>query len=228
MATLPRSHQYAHYALDLTASQHCIRLLDLLPDQRDGTIRCAMLPEKQVSLTGEARLSYTAISYECGDSRSTRHTILMNGKRFSVLRNLHTMLVSLQERYPSGHSRLWIDAVSIDQDNLIEKNHQVQLLKAIYTKAHHVLCWLGPADNESDKVFDLLNEVNVSLQYECSAADSLRSVPRADWTNVHDALRNGGSKIKFSFVALTERGYWSKSIHDIGVDTEGLRRVQQR
>ena len=73
MAALTESYQYKHYALDLTASQQCIRLLDLLPVRQDGLIRCAMLPEKQVSLIDSTRQSYTAISYECGDPDSIQH-----------------------------------------------------------------------------------------------------------------------------------------------------------
>ena len=213
MANTTQPQQYEHYALDLRASQQCIRLLDILPDRLDGTVRCSLLPEKQVALTDATKQSYVAISYECGDPESAKHNILINNKGFTVLDNLHTLLVNLQGRYADGKQDLWIDAISIDQTNLAEKHHQVQLMKAIYKKAHHVLCWLGPAGDRSDEVFDLLNQASIPIQPECTAADSLRSIARTKWNDLHSALFNAGlfqPKIIEPFVALTKRGYWSK------------------
>lgn len=213
MATLTQSQRYRHYPLDLTASKQCIRLRDLLPDQRDGLVRCAMLPEKQVFLVGDTHRSYVAISYECGDQDSAEHIILINDKIYSIRHNLYTLLVSLQGRHPDGMQNLWVDAISIDQINLAEKIHQVQLMESIYKKAHHVLCWLGPAGDGSDMVFDLLNDAGIPVQHELSAADSLRSISRADFINLHDTLLEAGERTKSGFVALTKRRYWSKSSH---------------
>jgi hypothetical protein len=38
---------------------------------------------------------------------------------------------------------LWIDTICIDQDNVIEKNQQVQQMGEIYEKAQLVVSWLG-------------------------------------------------------------------------------------
>lgn len=45
---------------------------------------------------------------------------------------------------------LWIDALCINQKNPMERNHQVSLMKNIYSSADHVLIWLGPALGESN------------------------------------------------------------------------------
>ena len=39
--------------------------------------------------------------------------------------------------------RIWIDAICIDQSNLIERSEQVALMQHIYAKAAAVLIWLG-------------------------------------------------------------------------------------
>jgi hypothetical protein len=46
----------------------------------------------------------------------------------------------------------WIDALSINQANVQEQNHQVQMMRQIYSKAHSAWIWLGEADTvtESD------------------------------------------------------------------------------
>jgi hypothetical protein len=43
----------------------------------------------------------------------------------------------------------WIDAICIDQSNIGERNHQVQLMRSIYSGAVEVLTWLGPAADDS-------------------------------------------------------------------------------
>ncbi|MCJ1287260.1 hypothetical protein MMC26_006608 [Xylographa opegraphella] len=54
---------------------------------------------------------------------------------------------------------LWIDAVCIDQSNIEERNHQVPLMKAIYSNAEVVRVWLGSPTTGSDDAIALLNEV---------------------------------------------------------------------
>jgi len=51
---------------------------------------------------------------------------------------------------------LWIDALSIDQANIHERNHQVRQMGDIYKKASCVLVWLGEKSEDSDEALDLL------------------------------------------------------------------------
>jgi hypothetical protein len=45
-----------------------------------------------------------------------------------------------------------VDALCIDQSNLLERNHQVLLMKRIYAQASLVLVWLGPAHEDSHTI----------------------------------------------------------------------------
>ena len=38
---------------------------------------------------------------------------------------------------------LWVDGISIDQTNVLERNHQVQLMPCIFSKAKLVFVWIG-------------------------------------------------------------------------------------
>jgi hypothetical protein len=40
---------------------------------------------------------------------------------------------------------LWIDAISINQETLEERNHQVGIMGEIYSRAECVIIWLGRA-----------------------------------------------------------------------------------
>ena len=52
----------------------------------------------------------------------------------------------LQER----HGLYWIDAICIDQSDVTEQNHQVQMMGSIYSKAQSVAIWLGEVDSSSN------------------------------------------------------------------------------
>lgn len=45
-----------------------------------------------------------------------------------------------------GHSKLWIDAICINQDDLQEKSEQVNVMHRIFTQASFVTIWLGKDD----------------------------------------------------------------------------------
>ncbi|KAH7378654.1 heterokaryon incompatibility protein-domain-containing protein, partial [Cadophora sp. MPI-SDFR-AT-0126] len=66
--------------------------------------------------------TYEALSYEWGHFKSSKE-IFINGMRFFVRDNLWNALYDLREDSPR---RLWIDALCIDQQNVDERNHQVQ------------------------------------------------------------------------------------------------------
>lgn len=64
-------------------------------------------------------------------------------KEFAVRENLWHFLNAARLR--GLKCSLWIDAVSIDQDDVTERNHQVQYMGNIYSQACQVIIWLGLA-----------------------------------------------------------------------------------
>lgn len=50
---------------------------------------------------------------------------------------------------PKCYRFFWIDALCINQDNVLERNHQVGMMKNIYTTANRVIIWLGLGDKSS-------------------------------------------------------------------------------
>ena len=69
--------------------------------------------------------------------------ININHRGFAVRENLWHFLNAARLR--GLKCSLWIDAVSIDQDNVTERNHQVQYMGHIYSQASQVIVWLGLA-----------------------------------------------------------------------------------
>ncbi|KAI1102379.1 heterokaryon incompatibility protein-domain-containing protein [Jackrogersella minutella] len=125
----PLSHQ------KLSNNQTHIRLLELLPGKLEEPIKCKLA---ETGLNGIR--SYEALSYVWGNPNETI-TVSVNDATFRVTRNLHSAMLRLRD---SKSSRtLWIDAICINQTDLTEKQHQIEIMREIYRQATSVILWLG-------------------------------------------------------------------------------------
>lgn len=67
------------------------------------------------------------------------------------MENLHSVLERV--RYKDRHRILWIDGISINQEDMEECSQQVLLLKNVYENAETILCWV---DEEKDNTRDIV------------------------------------------------------------------------
>lgn len=110
-----------------------------------------------VSLPANPR--YHALSYVWGEP-SLSHKIRMNGCDFRTTKNLEVALKHLQTHMGTSVEALplWVDAVCINQNDLVERSEQVAMMHKIYSQACNVLIWLGEGDEYSDELFDYLGD----------------------------------------------------------------------
>ena len=102
--------------------------------------------------------AYNALSYAWGPATDMHHSIRLNqcaGQRVTVRHNLYQALRRLRYadhyKYDALRSSwftekvhaLWIDALCINQEDLIERNKQVRIMFKIYSGASNVVAWLG-------------------------------------------------------------------------------------
>ena len=64
---------------------------------------------------------------------------------------------------------MWVDAICIDQTNLIERGQQVQLMHKIYKEAYDAVIWLGIASEDIELAFELI-ELFRDLYADCDDA----------------------------------------------------------
>ncbi|KAK2736939.1 heterokaryon incompatibility protein [Colletotrichum kahawae] len=114
-----------------------VRLLRLLAGNEADGISCEL---HTTSLDGPDE--YEALSYVWGSASDTR-TITVQQTAQTVTVNLEVALRYL--RYPDRTRMLWVDDICIDQENVQERNQQVQWMSEIYSSAAQVVVWLGPA-----------------------------------------------------------------------------------
>lgn len=131
--------------LDRASNQ--IRLFKLEPGHTGDTIKGSFLYTYI-----EKCLSYTAVSYAWGDSAAAG-TIRVGendnlGTDLRVADNLLQFL-RVQSCMITEPKLFWIDAICINQRDLRERNHQVGLMKLIYTNADDVYVWLGREADDS-------------------------------------------------------------------------------
>ncbi|KAK8112591.1 HET-domain-containing protein [Apiospora sp. TS-2023a] len=100
---------------------------------------------------------YEALSYtwadESGDA-TPRETIQLDGCPFLITRNCENALRRLRGEYVTR--TVWVDAICIDQTNISERGHQVQLMPKIYAHAYTVLIYIGEDAYGSDKVISAM------------------------------------------------------------------------
>ncbi|KAF0330067.1 heterokaryon incompatibility protein [Colletotrichum asianum] len=130
-----------HYS-PLGADQ--VRLIQLHSyNDKLGMVECTMTCENL------GRSEFLALSYTWGDSTDTR-MIVVNDKQFEVTANLEGFLRTFANGYfEATRSKLWIDAICIDQSDISERNSQVLRMSSIYSSAQEVLVWLGEHTQEA-------------------------------------------------------------------------------
>jgi len=102
--------------------------------------------------------SYEALSYVWG-SEANRQNVLIDGRHLSATANLAEALDHLY--YGDRPRRLWVDAICINQNDIPERNQQVQNMTEIYARARNVVVWIGVLEMMTQKFLDRLeNEDN--------------------------------------------------------------------
>lgn len=175
---------------ELDSSKNEVRLLRILPNASPN-IMCDII---HTSLDNPHE--YMAISYAWGDPEDTE-TIQLEGHEYPVTSSLWHALARL--RSIKNVVVVWADAICINQHNLEERNHQVELMTVIYRKAFTVALWLGPQFDDSHAAIDLLSEIVEASRLEEPQLEVNAIINNKERKNHWRALVN-----------LFEREYWSR------------------
>ncbi|KAH6229158.1 hypothetical protein HBI42_045650 [Parastagonospora nodorum] len=149
-----RISSYRHSPLD--QEKKSIRLLQVLPGESDDPIRCTI---KHFNLATQP--IYVALSYTWDHARENV-PIFCNGLIVEVGQNLRSFLQQFRRIAGSDGAWLWVDALCINQDNILERNHQVGQMKDIYQGAALVITWLGAATDDDRLAFRALQEDTIA------------------------------------------------------------------
>ncbi|KAI0973684.1 heterokaryon incompatibility protein-domain-containing protein [Xylaria arbuscula] len=88
----------------------------------------------------DVKQGYNALSYAWGDPKF-RHMIHIGESVLRIGGNLHSALQNIRRK--DRPVRLWVDALCINQQDVNERNHQVQQMRRIYSSALETIIYLG-------------------------------------------------------------------------------------
>lgn len=125
--------------------KHMMRLWRFENEQKYGTVRLRLLV-----FTKETAPKYIALSYVWGGRtiRTPARSVVVNGHELEITKNLSSFLLMLRHDRrktiaKAGARWFFADQISMDQENISERNHQVSLMGDIYSGAYIVFAWLG-------------------------------------------------------------------------------------
>ncbi len=201
-----------------------IRLLCLMPhENQHAPIHCRIV-NYPLQKAGQGRHPYEALSYVWGSEDNPKSIYIHldydapspkrrrgcsrassptgNTRRLSVTSNLHTALSHLRDRL--FERIVWVDAICINQQDEVEKGHQVQSMARVYANATSVVVWLGEATADSDQAIETLRTV-AELDAELPAVKQLgRPLEKpSDNVEIDEATRQ-------AIIALLERPWFQR------------------
>jgi hypothetical protein len=185
------------------SSPDSTRVLVLFPAQKTtDDLRCYM---DEVRLSGNEVKSqgFTALSYVWGEDKAS-HMIWFGNHLLRIRPNLDSALRNLRRRDRS--IRLWVDAVCIDQNNLLERNHQVQQMRDIFSAASETVIYLGPQDGGHTG----LSAWNFLERHSSWALDENRDVDRSVAARLGEHLTSFRGELKDVELDVLSRSWFRR------------------
>ncbi|KAK5120890.1 hypothetical protein LTR85_005957 [Meristemomyces frigidus] len=154
-----------------------IRLLTVYAGEFASPIRCDLRIERLDDIP-----EYEALSYAWGDPTMSQ-TICIREKQCAVTESVYQALQYLRPRDDS--LRIWIDAVCINQDDLLEKGVQVQAMGRVYERAVSCRVWLGQPlpglESALQVIVQLATARDLKLEQVLESGSSIRAIFTSPW-----------------------------------------------
>lgn len=139
-----------------------IRLVKIFPVSGISAVKC----ELESAILGSEAPKYDALSYCWGDA-TDKTWVSCNGQRLALTKNLLNAIRRFRRK--TEIVTLWIDQISINQEDLEERNSQVQLMGKIYKSAANVLIWLGDEADKSSMAIEIIYSLSDNLDKDADS-----------------------------------------------------------
>ncbi|KAK5737564.1 hypothetical protein LTR17_006611 [Elasticomyces elasticus] len=183
---------YVYERLPPSSQGRFIRLVEVLPELTEaGSVQCYI---HEVSLD-ENMPKYQTLSYSWG-TISDMYNISCNGQSLKITQTLHRALLAL--RLPNKSRLIWIDQLSINQQDTIEKTQQVAMMRDIYQGSSLTIAWLGDATDDTDTALKAAHRIAVAV-----TSDTVQDALQGRFTGpLSNQLRN---------LLVNRRGSWGEA-----------------
>ena len=147
---VPASPSQTYQYLPMKADRE-IRLLYLEPGSSKSRLSCSL----RVVTLSETPV-YEALSYTWGKPVFPASIKCSPSGQICITENLSVALCHL--RLKDRVRVLWVDAICINQQDLVERSQQVSLMRDIYEGADPVIVWLGKDDGNAKTAFERIQD----------------------------------------------------------------------
>ena len=166
-----------------------VRLLTLLPGSRTAILRVLL---NIVPFNTKEPPTYEALSYAWGSSDKLECLLVgeTGNDTIAVTQNLAAALPYL--RYRDRPRVLWIDAICVNQMDLVERSYQVQQMGDIYRLAVCVIAWIGPEADDSLYALKTLGQVGTAYEIDWydGKMPALRNETSKEWPDLQHLRRS--------------------------------------
>ncbi|KAI1088697.1 heterokaryon incompatibility protein-domain-containing protein [Rostrohypoxylon terebratum] len=121
--------------------------------------------EAQYQTVHKHEIRYEALSW-CWGNEPEDYAIIIeeDGKYYKRTIKKGLALALKYLRYTNESRTIWIDSICINQKDDNERNHQVQMMSRIYTRAKQVCIWLGEGNADSKVAIDFIRHEIMELK----------------------------------------------------------------
>ncbi|KAK0748431.1 heterokaryon incompatibility protein-domain-containing protein [Apiosordaria backusii] len=228
------SHRNASFPYPpLETEKDALRILTIEPGDFADTLVCTLdpfffsdKPKQRVfdKPPPPAKNNVLPITHIDPDKHGPISPIIVNDHPFLIRHNLHLALLHLRS---STHPiSIWADAICINQLDTAERNRQVSLMSFIYTRASHVVVWLGTKNHTMNQRPNTSSPGpalfrSMSLEWKAGQTQHLAAglIPQTTTTPGHGHGHGQArtTKIRYSpkppqgtLMRLAESTYWTR------------------
>ncbi|KAK3078214.1 hypothetical protein LTS18_008138, partial [Coniosporium uncinatum] len=111
--------------------------------------------------------AFEALSYTWGSKDDPETVSIVDGVESSTLNVIRKLAVALAHlRYANNKRIMWIDAISVNQEDLRERSKEVLTMVDTYSYAKAVAVWLVPEADSSSNAISFPNMVGGSVYFD--------------------------------------------------------------
>lgn len=175
-------------------NSHLYKFLTLRPHSQDIRVlefeyNCFGLNQLKCTLkTVPLSSYYHALSYVWGDECDTV-PITVNYLRFEITRNLLAALQRISLHRSTEKTVLWVDAICINQGDVIEKSSHLRRMRDIYAGAYSTFVWLGEGTDRSDRAMTYFGKFSDGVDMNKVVKKHEYNKPMLDGPKVDQLLR---------------------------------------
>ena len=125
--------------------------------RKESVVGEFFLDKTQSRFPHQTSVAYEAVSY-IGETLTAKTLFGSMAGEVQIWQNLWFLLHDFRTTATTQKEpvRLWINAICINQEDLVEKGWQIPKMKFIYELAKRVVVWLGPRNTNSSLAMQLL------------------------------------------------------------------------